>query len=187
MTSPCGPRRQPWRLKWDRLGQFRAFLDEGIWHIRKGYDHISVSAHVAIAGRRGSDWTACHLLAGRSRDGVYFAVKGPACCGHSTFKPLGVTCARPGQRECLPNYVASPPSLAVEGHPIPFGPRRHFQEAAQVGKSFDFGGHDGVFGRDVIAHGGGLIEKAERLTQPAVGELVPGYFPLPALCWSRPL
>jgi hypothetical protein len=40
MTSPCGPRRQPWRLKWDRLGQFRAFLDEGIWHIRKGYDHI---------------------------------------------------------------------------------------------------------------------------------------------------
>jgi hypothetical protein len=24
----------------DRLGQFRAFLDEGIWHIWKGYDHI---------------------------------------------------------------------------------------------------------------------------------------------------
>jgi hypothetical protein len=24
----------------DRLGQFRAFLDEGMWHIWKGYDHI---------------------------------------------------------------------------------------------------------------------------------------------------
>ena len=24
----------------DRLGQFRAFLDEGIWHIWKGYDHV---------------------------------------------------------------------------------------------------------------------------------------------------
>jgi len=29
----------------DRLGQFRAFLDEGIWHIWKGYDHVYFCSH----------------------------------------------------------------------------------------------------------------------------------------------
>jgi hypothetical protein len=41
-----------------------------------------------------------------------------------------------------------------------------------------FGGHDRILGRNLIGHGAGLIEKAERLSRATVGELLSGYLTL---------
>jgi hypothetical protein len=49
----------------DRLAQFRAFLDEGIWHIWKGYDHILFLLTLllpAVVVFQGGQWQARQSL-----------------------------------------------------------------------------------------------------------------------------
>jgi len=49
----------------DRLGQFRAFVDEGIWHIWKGYDHILFLLTLllpAVVLFRNGQWQPRELL-----------------------------------------------------------------------------------------------------------------------------